>query len=246
MALSSCFLRAGLFLFFFRWKDGLLRFLYWNSIFLNASYNFKPFPNFFTRCIAFLTQSNRLRTNSNLSLGVTTNVWCEYSVASGILQLLHFFLAIIWIFLCLFSFPVGSFLFLFYEVHFSCVITAFSFHLFLVFQFFILFFLFLSCLMSPFCSSVLKPNFHLCFGQTQHGADLKPLLFGDVLGCLETLFQASPLQLREDWTTPRTGGSAHGRRVIKGLMGNKVKALIPRKRAMDFSLIWIKKKQNKN
>ena len=95
--------------------------------------------------------------------------------------------------------------------------------------------------MFPFCPSVLKPDFHLCFGQAQHGADLKPLSFGDVLGCLETLFQASTLQLREDWTTPRTGGSAHGRRV-KGLMGNKIKALIPQKRAMDFPLIWIKKK----
>ena len=195
-------------------------------------------PNFLTRCIAMLTQSNRLRTNSKLSLGVTTNVWCE-CVASGRPTIITFFLAIIWIFLCLFSFPFGSFLFLFYEVHFSCVITAFSFLLFLVFQFFFL--LFLCCLMSPLCSSVLKPNFHLCFGQTQHGADLKPLSFSDVLGCLETLFQASPLHLREDWTTPRTGGSVHRRRVIKGLMGNKIKALIPRKRAMDFSLIWIKK-----
>ena len=202
----------------------------------------KPFPNFFTRCIAFLTQSNRLRTNSKLSLGVTTNVWCEYSVASGRPTIITFFFSYYFeSFSALSPFLSVHFLFLFYEVHFSCVITAFSFHLFLVFQFFILFFLFLCCLMSPFCSSVLKPNFHLCFGQTQHGADLKPLSFGDVLGCLETLFQASPLQLREDWTTPRTGGSAHGRRVIKGLMGNKVKALIPRKRAMDFSLIWIKK-----
>ena len=136
-----------------------------------------------------------------------------------------------------------NFSFLFHKVHFSCVIIAFSFLLFLVFQFFFLFFLFLSCLMSPFCPSVLKPDFHLCFGQTQHGADLKPLSFGDVLGCLETLFQASPLQLREDWTTTRTGGSAHGRRV-KGLMGNKLKALIPQKWAMDFSLIWIKNKKN--
>ena len=83
--------------------------------------------------------------------------------------------------------------------------------------------------MSPLCSSVLKPNFHLCFGQTQHGADLKPLSFSDVLGCLETLFQASTLQLGEDWTTPRTGGSAQGRGV-KGLMGNEIKAFIPQKR----------------
>ena len=82
-------------------------------------------------------------------------------------------------------------------------------------------FLFLCCLMSPLCLSVLKPNFHLCFGQTQHGADLKSLSFGDVLGCLETLFQASTLQLREDWATLRAGGSAHGRGV-KGLMGNKI------------------------
>ena len=58
----------------------------------------------------------------------------------------------------------------------------------------------------------------LCFGQNQHGADLKSLSFGDVLGCLETLFEASTLQLREDWATPRAGGSAHGRGV-KGLMG---------------------------
>ena len=55
----------------------------------------KPFPNFFTRCIAFLTQSNRLRTNSKLSLGVTTNVWCEYSVASWRPTIITFFLAII-------------------------------------------------------------------------------------------------------------------------------------------------------
>jgi len=90
--------------------------------------------------------------------------------------------------------------------------------------------------MSPFCSSVLEPNFHLCFGQTQHGADLKPLSFGDVLGCLETLFQTSTLQLREDWATPRAGGSAHGRGV-KGLMGNEINAIIPQKREirkMDF------------
>ena len=32
------------------------------------------------------------------------------------------------------------------------------------------------------------------------------LVFGDVRGCLETLFQASTLQLREDWATPRAGG----------------------------------------
>ena len=68
---------------------------------------------------------------------------------------------------------------------------------------FFFFFLFLCCLMSPLCPSVLKPNFHPCFGQTQHGADLKSPLFGDVRGCLETLFQASTLQLREDWATPR-------------------------------------------
>ena len=61
----------------------------------------------------------------------------------------------------------------------------------------------------------------LCFGQNQHGADLKSFSFGDVLGCLETLFEASTLQLREDWATPRAGGSAHGRNV-KGLMGNKI------------------------
>ena len=71
----------------------------------------KPFPNFFTRCIAFLTQSNRLRTNSKLSLGLTTNVWCE-CVASGRPTNITFFLDIIWIFLCLFSFPVGSFVIL--------------------------------------------------------------------------------------------------------------------------------------
>ena len=85
------FSSGGFISFFFRWKDGLLRFLYWNSIFLNASYNFKPFPNSFTRCIAFLTQSNRLRTNGKLSLGVTTNVWCEYSVASGRPTIITFF-----------------------------------------------------------------------------------------------------------------------------------------------------------
>ena len=148
------------------------------------------------------------------------NVW-----PLGDLQLLHFFSY----FLNL-SLPfLLSCRFIFILILWSSLLLcnlAFSFHLFLVFQFFILFFLFLSCLMSPFCSSVLKPNFHLCFGQTQHGADLKSLSFGDVLGCLETLFQASPLQLREDWSTPRTGGSVHGRRVIKGLMGNKIKALI--------------------
>ena len=33
------------------------------------------------------------------------------------------------------------------------------------------------------------------------------LVFGDVRGYLETLFQASTLQLREDWATPRAGGS---------------------------------------
>ena len=51
--------------------------------------------------------------------------------------------------------------------------------------------------------------------------DLTSASFGDVLGCLETLFQASTPQLREDWATPRAGGSAHGRGV-KGLMGNKI------------------------
>ena len=40
--------------------------------------------------------------------------------------------------------------------------------------------------------------------------DLTSASFGDVLGCLETLFQASTPQLREDWATPRAGGSAHG------------------------------------
>ena len=51
--------------------------------------------------------------------------------------------------------------------------------------------------------------------------DLKSASFGDVLGCLETLFQASTPQLREEWATPRAGGGAHGRGV-KGLMGNKI------------------------
>ena len=92
--------------------------------------------------------------------------------------------------------------------------------------------------MSPLCSSVLKPNFHLCFGQTQHGADLKPLSFGDVLGCLETLFQTSTLQLCEDWATPRTGGSAY-RRGVKGLMGNEINAIIPQKREIRKMDFWV-------
>ena len=67
--------------------------------------------------------------------------------------------------------------------------------------------------MSPLCpSAVLKPGM---------ATDLKSASFGDVLGCLETLFQASTPQLREDWATPRAGGSAHGR-AVKGLMGNKI------------------------
>ena len=47
-------------------------------------------PNFLTRCIAMLTQSNRLRTNSKLRIGVTTNVWCE-CVASGRPTIITFF-----------------------------------------------------------------------------------------------------------------------------------------------------------
>ena len=89
--------------------------------------------------------------------------------------------------------------------------------------------------MPPLCPSVLKPNFNLCFGQTQHGADLKPLPFSDVLGCLETLFKASPLQLGKDWATPRTGRSAHVRR--KGLMGNETQVLITWVSVANFMVI---------
>ena len=89
--------------------------------------------------------------------------------------------------------------------------------------------------MSPLCPSVLKPNFYLCFGQTQHGADLEPLPFSDVIGCLETLLKASPLQLREDWATPMTGGSAHVR--IEGLIGKETRVLIVWVSVVNFMVI---------
>ena len=66
---------------------------------------------------------------------------------------------------------------------------------------------------SPFCSSVLEPNFHLCFSQIQQGAKLQALSFCNVLAHVESLFQTAALQPRENWTAPRsTGiGRAHAR-----------------------------------